>query len=82
MKDTILTNEWTSARQKPPIGRIVACAVQVKTGRRMKDTTTEYIFAAWTGYYWEDQRGIRIEETIGSNIVAWYMFEKFNPLNL
>ncbi|MBO5758420.1 MAG: hypothetical protein J6R31_00050 [Rikenellaceae bacterium] len=32
----------------------------------------------WNGYYWNDQKGKRVVETVNHRVVAFYIYEKYN----
>lgn len=76
MTYTITTNDWTDAESKKPIvGR--NCIVVCENGN-------QYL-AIWNGFYWINANsGLRNMEnglTTKSKIIAWYMYEKYNPNN-
>lgn len=64
----LLTNEWLPASGNKWIGREVLC--MFKKG--------EKVVATFNGFYWVDQEGQRVKETVGNPIMYFYIFEKFN----
>ena len=66
-KFELLTNEWLSAKGNKWIGRKVLC--------HFNDGWQEV--CSWNGFYWVDQNGHRVVETLGHRITHFYIFEKF-----
>lgn len=63
----LLTNEWLRADGNKLIGREVLC--RYRKG--------QLIIARWNGFYWVDQEGHRVRETVGNMILYFYIFDKF-----
>lgn len=66
------TNEWLRADGNKWIKREVLC--------RFSDGEKEV--CVWNGWYWCDQHGHRITETLGHRITHFYIFEKDHESNL
>ena len=63
------TNEWLPADgNKPWKGRKVLC--------RFSDGRMQV--CSYTGFYWSDQEGHRVVETVVYYVTHFYIFEKFN----
>ena len=69
---TLTTNEWHRADGEKWVGREVLC----KFSDKHKEVAT------WNGYYWCDQSGRRIKETVAYFITLFYIFEKENENNI
>lgn len=77
MSNTVTINDWTNAEfKKPIVGR--PCIVVCQNG-------CQYL-AVWKGFYWVNlNTGLRIMTnglTPKHKIIAWYMYEKYNPDNV
>lgn len=77
MSNTIITNDWTrDDLKKPIIGR--PCIVVCEKGG-------QYL-AKWNGFYWVNvNTGLRTMAnglTPKHKVIAWYMYEKYNPNNV
>ena len=46
-------------------------------GRCCVTSTTEEPLV-WNGFYWNDQKGKRVVETVDHRVVAFYIYEKYN----
>lgn len=64
----LLTNEWLRADGNKWIGRKVLC--------HFSDNREDV--CVWNGFYWIDQQGQRVTETIKHHILAFYVYEKYN----
>ena len=68
----LLTNEWLPAGGNKWPKREVLC--------RFNDGWQEVL--VWNGWYWQDQNGHRVVETLGHRITHFYIYEKFNENNI
>ena len=64
----LLTNEWLRADGNKWIGRKVLC--------HFNDGYEEPLI--FNGYYWNDQKGHRVVETVNHRVTHFYIYEKFN----
>ena len=71
-KFELLTNEWLSAKGNKWIGRKVLC--------HFNDGWEEPLI--WNNFYWTDQKGHRVVETIEHRVTHFYIYEKFNENNI
>ena len=67
-KSELLVNEWLRADGNKWIGRKVLC--------HFNDGQEEPLI--WNGYYWNNQKGKRVVETVKHYVVAFYIYEKYN----
>lgn len=68
----LLTNEWLRADGNKWIGRKVLC--------HFNDGYEEPLI--FNGYYWNDQKGHRVIETVNHRVVGFYIYEKYNENNI
>ena len=68
----LLTGEWLNAAGNKWPKREVLC--------RFSDGWQEV--CSWNGFYWVDQNGHRVAETLGHRVTHFYIFEKFHEQNV
>ena len=66
------TGEWLPAAGNKWPKREVLC--------RFSDGWQEV--CSWNGFYWVDQNGHRVAETLGHRVTHFYIFEKFHEQNV